>query len=51
MFEQRMKFVNNGKIQDKITFSSSYFCCDFLPKQILIEKLNIPVRKENKNAD
>lgn len=51
MFEQRMKFVNNGKIQDKITFSSSYFCCDFLPKQILIEKLNIPTKKGEVNAN
>ena len=41
MFEQRMKFLNNGKIDNKITFSSSYFCYNFLPKQIIMEKLDI----------
>lgn len=25
---------------DKITFSSSYFCYKFLPKQIIMERLN-----------
>lgn len=35
MFDKRMKFNNNNKI----TFSSSYFCYDFLPKQIIMEKL------------
>ena len=39
MFEQRMKFSNNGLIQKKITFSSSYYCYDFLPKQIIMETL------------
>lgn len=39
MFEQRMLFNNNGKIEKKITFSSSYFCHDFLPKQIIIDSL------------
>lgn len=37
MFEKRMKFINNGKMQNKITFSSSYFCYNFLPKQIIME--------------
>jgi len=41
MFGQRMKFLNNGKIDNKITFSSSYFCYNFLPKQIIMEKLDI----------
>ena len=41
MFEQRMKFLNSGVIQNKITFSSSYFCWNFLPKQIIMEELNI----------
>lgn len=40
MFEERMKFLNKGVIQNKITFSSSYFCYNFLPKQIIIESLN-----------
>lgn len=40
MFEERMKFLNNGVINNKITFSSSYFCWNFLPKQIIMENLN-----------
>ena len=39
MFEQRMLFDNNGRIDKKITFSSSYFCHNFLPKQIIIDNL------------
>ena len=41
MFDKRMKFMNNGEIQNKITFSSSYYCWNFLPKQIIIEELKI----------
>ena len=39
MFEERMKFVNNGKVDNKITFSSSYYCWNFLPKQIVMDSL------------
>lgn len=39
MFEERMKFSNNGQVDNKITFSSSYFCYNFLPKQIIMESL------------
>ena len=39
MFDKRMKFENNGVIQNKITFSSSYYCYNFLPKQIIMEEL------------
>lgn len=39
MFEERMKFLNNGVVQNKITFSSSYYCYNFLPKQIIMESL------------
>jgi len=35
MFEQRIKYNENNKI----TFSSSYYCYDFLPKQIVMERL------------
>lgn len=35
MFDKRMEFNGNKKI----TFSSSYFCYNFLPKQIIMEKL------------
>lgn len=40
MFDKRMKFINNGEVQNKITFSSSYYCWNFLPKQIIMEELN-----------
>jgi hypothetical protein len=36
MFRNRIKFTNNGVINNKITFSTSYYCYNFLPKQILI---------------
>lgn len=39
MFEERIKFMNNGVVQNKITFSSSYFCYKFLPQQIVCESL------------
>jgi len=35
MFDKRMEFNNNKKI----TFSSSYFCYNLLPKQIIMEKI------------
>ena len=37
MFEERMKFLNNGVVNNKITFSSSYYCYKFLPNQIIME--------------
>ncbi len=40
MFEERMKFSNNGVVQDKITFSSSYFCYNLLPKDIVMDRLS-----------
>lgn len=36
LFEKRIKFINNGKVNNKITYSSSYFCWNILPKQIII---------------
>lgn len=39
MFDKRILFENNGVIEKKITFSSSYYCRDFLPKQIICETL------------
>lgn len=41
MFDKRMKFENNGVINNKITFSSSYWCYKMLPKQIIMEKLDV----------
>lgn len=39
LFDKRMKFINNGAIANKITFSSSYYCYKFLPRQLIIEEL------------
>jgi len=42
MFDRRMKFTNSdGRPNDKITFSSSYYCWNFLPKQIIMKELSI----------
>ena len=43
MFDKRMEFVNpNGQVNNKITFSSSYYCWNFLPKQIIMKTLKKP---------
>lgn len=40
MFDKRMKFKNKDWIiENKITFSSSYYCFNLLPKQIIMKKL------------
>lgn len=40
MFDSRIKFTDiNGNVENKITFSSSYYCSDFLPKDIIIREL------------
>jgi hypothetical protein len=40
MFDKRMKFNSpDGRTNNKITFSSSYYCWNFLPKQIVIREL------------
>ena len=40
MFDQRMKFTSpDGRDNSKITFSSSYYCWNFLPKQIIMKEL------------
>ena len=42
MFDKRMRFIMaNGEDNKKITFSSSYYCWNFLPKQIVMENLNM----------
>ena len=44
MFDNRIKFVNPfGIPNDKVTFSSGYFCSDFMEKDIVLwGKLDIP---------
>ena len=40
MFDKRIKFISpDGRPNSKITFSSSYYCWNFLPKQIVMAKL------------
>lgn len=42
MFDKRMKFISpDGRNNDKITFSSSYYCWNFLPKQIIMKELRV----------
>ncbi len=38
MFDKRINFEGNNKAQHP-TFSSAYYCYNFLPKQIIMEKL------------
>lgn len=46
MFDKRMKFVSpDGRPNDKITFSSSYYCWNFLPRQIIMRELSVPPSK------
>ena len=41
MFDKRIKFSNpDGRPNNKITFSSSYYCCDFLPRDLITEEMN-----------
>ena len=41
----------DGKVNnDKITFSSSYYCWNFLPKQIIMEELQ-PTKQESVTRD
>jgi hypothetical protein len=48
LFDKRMKFSNpENRENNKITFSSSYFCFNFLPQQIIIKELKIPKKKAN----
>lgn len=40
MFDKRMKFISpDGRDNNKITFSSSYYCYNFLPKDLIMEEL------------
>lgn len=40
MFDKRIEFTQaDGKASNKITFSSSYYCYNFLPKQIIMKTL------------
>ncbi|MCD5415163.1 MAG: ankyrin repeat domain-containing protein [Clostridiales bacterium] len=55
MFDKRIKFINpDGRYNGKITFSSSYYCWNFLSKQIIMEELKtktniLPTIKNDNN--
>lgn len=38
-FDRRIHFLQDGVTDKNTTFSSSYYCSDFLPKQIIIKEL------------
>jgi hypothetical protein len=48
MFDKRIRFLHpDGRENSKITFNSSYFCWNFLPKQIIMENLAVNHRKKS----
>lgn len=51
MFEERIKFKNNGVVENKITFSSSYYCYNLLPKDIIMESLFKNKEKNGENNE
>jgi hypothetical protein len=51
MFDKRMEFLQgDGRVNNKITFSSSYFCWNLLPKQIVMATLDKPRAKRARPA-
>jgi len=38
-FDKRIHFINNGEVLKNTTFSSAYFCLDFLSKQIIFQDI------------
>ena len=48
-FNNRMKFTNpDGRPNNKITFSSSYYCCDLLPKDLILYGNLVETQKGHK---
>jgi len=46
MFDKRIKFNNPyNNINNKITFSSAYYCYKFLPKQIIMKELKNEIKR------
>jgi hypothetical protein len=51
MFDKRMRFESpDGRENNKITFSSSYYCWNFLPKQIIMKELTIPKKASSRKS-
>lgn len=40
MFDKRIKYLNNGVVNNKITFSSGYYCHNLLPRDIIMAELH-----------
>lgn len=41
LFDKRVEFIQpHAKQRGKVTFNSSYFCCDLLPESIIMRRLN-----------
>lgn len=41
MFDKRIKFTDpEGNVENKITFSSSFYCSGFLPRDIVIKEIS-----------
>ena len=41
LLDRRTEFVQpNSDVSGKITFSSSFYCCDLLPRDIIIKRIN-----------
>lgn len=47
MFDKRIEFTGPDVKSKNVTFSSIYYCYDFLPRQLVFEKLDKP-KKEKK---
>lgn len=40
MFDKRIEFIQqDGRVTNRVTFSSSYYCYNLLPKQIIMKEL------------
>ena len=50
MFDMRMQFISpDNRDNSKITFSSSYYCWNFLPKQLIMKKIKADVKQKEKD--
>jgi hypothetical protein len=47
MFDKRIKFITKTSTNDKITFSSSYFCWNLLPQQIVMRNIKMEKQKQS----
>tara|TARA_B110000240_G_C13347514_1_gene388261 strand:+ start:118 stop:675 length:558 start_codon:yes stop_codon:yes gene_type:complete len=49
MFDMRMQFISpDNRDNSKITFSSSYYCWNFLPKQIVMKQIKSNLQQREK---